>query len=202
MKRLKNLWAVLLAAMLAMTMFACGTKEKTNDASNSQKNGKRIVQCSADYPEYASVGELSTQAEYVVRGTVLSEQCESMSLKLPESGEDSAQSEQDDEKTVVTVYEIRVNESYSGAAGEGDVLKVMLLGGENEDTVYQYPDNPEIKINSEYVFFLDGSQIVENGAWLLNNTQALYSIDGETVSKTAGQGFSLSFEELKALKAE
>lgn len=36
----------------------------------------------------------------------------------------------------------------------------------------------------------------------MNNTQTLYSIDGETVSKTAGQGFSLSFEELKALKAE
>lgn len=125
-----------------------------------------------------------------------------MSLRIPESGAESAEAGQDNEQTVVTVYEVRVKESYSGAASSGDVLKVMLLGGETEDTVYQYEDSPEIGIGSEYVFFLSGSQIVENGAWLLNNTQALYAANGETVSKTAEQGFALSFDRLEAIKAQ
>jgi len=125
-----------------------------------------------------------------------------MSLRIPESGAESAEAGQDNEQTVVTVYEVRVKESYSGAASSGDVLKVMLLGGETEDTVCQYEDSPEIEIGSEYVFFLSGSQIVENGAWLLNNTQALYAANGETVSKTAEQGFALSFDWLEAIKAQ
>lgn len=71
-----------------------------------------------------------------------------MSLRIPESSAEPAEAGQDNEQTVVTVYEVRVKESYSGAASSGDVLKVMLLGGETEDTVYQYEDSPEIEIGS------------------------------------------------------
>ena len=198
MKPFKTLCVVLLAAMLVLTTAACGSKGKTNDnlqtgGSASQKQDKKTIVCSADYPEYTSVDDLSAHAEYVVYGTVLSERYESMSLRIPESGAESAEAGQDNEQTVVTVYEVRVKESYSGAASSGDVLKVMLLGGETEDTVYQYEDSPEIEV---------GSQIVENGAWLLNNTQALYAANGETVSKTAEQGFALSFDRLEAIKAQ
>lgn len=207
MKPFKTLCIVLLAAMLVLTTAACGSKGKTNDnlqtgGRASQKQDKKTIVCSADYPEYTSVDDLSAHADYVVYGTVLSERYESMSLRIPESGAESAEAGQDNEQTVVTVYEVRVKESYSGAVSSGDVLKVMLLGGETEDTVYQYEDSPEIEVGSEYVFFLSGSQIVENGAWLLNNTQALYAANGETVSKTAEQGFALSFDRLEAIKAQ
>ena len=113
MKPFKTLCVVLLAAMLVLTTAACGSKGKTNDnlqtgGSASQKQDKKTIVCSADYPEYTSVDDLSAHAEYVVYGTVLSERYESMSLRIPESGAESAEAGQDNEQTVVTVYEVRV----------------------------------------------------------------------------------------------
>lgn len=81
MKPFKTLCVVLLAAMLVLTTAACGSKGKTNDnlqtgGSASQKQDKKTIVCSADYPEYTSVDDLSAHAEYVVYGTVLSERYE------------------------------------------------------------------------------------------------------------------------------
>ena len=125
MKPFKTLCVVLLAAMLVLTTAACGSRGKTNDnlqtgGSASQKQDKKTIVCSADYPEYTSVDDLSAHADYVVYGTVLSERYESMSLRIPESGAESAEAGQDNEQTVVTVYEVRVQESYSGAASFWD----------------------------------------------------------------------------------
>ena len=71
MKPFKTLCVVLLAAMLVLTTAACGSKGKTNDnlqtgGSASQKQDKKTIVCSADYPEYTSVDDLSAHADYVV----------------------------------------------------------------------------------------------------------------------------------------
>ena len=63
MKPFKTLCVVLLAAMLVLTTAACGSKGKPNDnlqtgGSASQKQDKKTIVCSADYPEYTSVDDL------------------------------------------------------------------------------------------------------------------------------------------------
>lgn len=68
-----------------------------------------------------------------------------MSLRIPESSAEPAEAGQDNEQTVVTVYEVRVKESYSGAASSGDVLKVMLLGGETEVPFTNMKTVPKLK---------------------------------------------------------
>ena len=103
MKPFKTLCVVLLAAMLVLTTAACGSKGKTNDnlqtgGSASQKQDKKTIVCSADYPEYTSVDDLSAHADYVVYGTVLSERYESMSLRIPESSAEPAEAGQNLQK--------------------------------------------------------------------------------------------------------
>ena len=127
MKPFKTLCVVLLAAMLVLTTAACGSKGKTNDnlqtgGSASQKQDKKTIVCSADYPEYTSVDDLSAHD----RICPYTERCcpsdmgkidvSSYSGKRRRIRRSRAGQRADCWRRA---DEVRVKESYSGAASSG-----------------------------------------------------------------------------------
>lgn len=212
MKLAKRAGSLLMAVLLVLSLSACNSIGRTGknpdagiDGKTQGKTEKKVLTGTVDFPTYSSLSDLTTSAEYIVYGVVLSKSCEWMSLRLPETGEDdylNPGGDVDNNPTLVTIFQVRVIESYAGTASKDDVLKVMMLGGETDDTIYTIEGSPEIQTNAEYVFFLSGSALVENGAWLLNNDQSLYPTDGETITGLTAQSFALSFEQLDKLRKD
>ena len=169
------------------------------------ENKVEIIVDYADYQSYTSVEDLEEQSECIVYGEILSRESSWMSLVIPDYKADgyiNPGGDEDYEQGVVTVYEVKVIDTYKTTGNDKDVIKVMMRGGETPEAIYRVEGNPEIEIGNEYVLFLHKSSILENGFWLLNNTQSLYSVDGDRISKTNDEGFELSFAKLERLMEE
>lgn len=212
MELVKKAGSLLMAVLLVLSLSACAsighTVKNTKagvDGETQGKTEKNVLTGTADFPTYSSLSDLITSSEYIVYGVVLSKSYEWMSLRLPETDEDdylNPGGDVDDDPTLVTIFQVRVIECYAGTANKDNVLKVMMIGGETEDSIYTIEGSPEIQTNAEYVFFLSGSTLVENGAWLLNNNQSLYPTDGTTIISLTEQSFPLSFEQLNKLRKD
>ena len=187
-----------------------GTAESQSSVGESTQENlatkeKKVVVGQADSPSYASLADLEKNSDYIIYGTVLSKSYEWLSLRIEDNSDDeylNPGGDVDDDLTLVTVFEVSVSKSYKTTDNKSDVIKVLMIGGETEDTIYMIEGSPEAKEAEKYIFFLSESSIVENGAWLLNDTQSLYSTDGNAITSVTEGGFDLSFEELDKMIAE
>ena len=175
-------------------------EEKGTDTQESSEiKEKEILVGHADFPYYYSLNDLYRKSDYVVYGTVLSKSYEWRSLRVKVDSADPVLNpggEAHDDLTLVTVFEISVIKDYSAKEIKSNVIKLLIVGGETETEIIMIEGTPDIEINEQYVFFLSKSANVENGAWLLNDTQALYVTDGITISRISEEGFELTFEQL------
>jgi len=170
--------------------------------SNAPQEEKTIVVGIGDSPYYSSLGELSEKADYIVYGKVLSKRYEWRSLRIKSNDTNpytNPGGEEEDDLTLVTIYELHVMKHYDGEECESDRLEVLVIGGETNTMIYRVEGTPEITVDEPYVFFLRKSAIWENGTWLLNDSQSLYSTDGTNLFCVDDRGFDLSFEQLEKL---
>jgi len=198
---------MLVLSACASTGGADESQGKNNEVSQDSLPTvkKKVVVGHADYPIYASLTDLEKNSDYIIYGTVLTKSYEWLSLRIEDNSGDeylNPGGAVDDDLTLVTIFEVSVSKSYKDTENKSDVIKVLVIGGETEDTVYKIEGSPEIKEAEKYIFFLSESAIVENGAWLLNDTQSLYSTDGNVIFSVTEGGFELSFEELDKKIAE
>lgn len=201
-KNKKNNWIKWTAAAACLCLavsavFAIAGKKADNAVISENAAKKELILAHADYPYYESLNDLNNASDYIIRGKVLSKSCEWMSLQSIDEVLNPG-GEEDDELSLVTVYDVSVIKSFKGT--ENDVIKLLTLGGETEDTICKVEGSPDIEIDGEYVFFLQKSALLENGAWMLNDTQSLYSANGVTLSSVSGNGFELSFEQLEPMR--
>ncbi len=209
---IKNYFSILVAMMLCVVLLSsCGQERGADDAdkvkhtSAAQVNSsvvakKPVLLIHADYPEYESAKALAAKAAYIVRGKVSNKHQERMSTAVPlKPGETSINLDKElpEDKELITIYEISVTESYTDMAHKGDTVKLMTFGGETDKAIYLDPQTPEILLGKEYVFFMSESRILDKGGWLLNNSQALYSVEKGSLE---GSGFRLTLDDLKGIK--
>ena len=202
----RPVYIILTILLIASLLTGCGAKHTSENAAEPENAAieigsaaaaqgstkKQVIEIKMDYHVYNSISELAERADYIVYGKALSKEYEWKSLTVPPRS---------DNLEVVTVYEISVLDSYTGAAEAGDVITLFVRGGETEDKIYEvHPKFPEIRIDEEYVFFMKKSENDENGGWLLNPGQSLYPAD--KVPKTKYEGAKLSFQFLEELAKE
>lgn len=201
----------LIFVIFTLVFSACASNESVKETQGEIYEGsqehlsaveKKVIIGYADYPTYISLNDLAEKSDYIIFGTVLSKKHEWMSLRIENKSDDeylNPGGDVDNDLTLVTIFEVEVKNNYKTTASIGDVIKVLMIGGETEDVIYKIDGSPDIKNDEEYIFFLSKSSIVENGAWLLNDTQSLYFTDGDTISSVTKDGFELSFDILDKL---
>lgn len=208
---MKKLFSFLLLILCLGLLASCGknkpasTPPETADSSpavpeNRTSSAKKEVRMFADYPYYPSLDALKEKTHYIVYAEVLSKSCEMRSITLPDqsmSTEADAVSRPSDDKEMVTTYNIRVIGSANEAAQKDQILHVLASGGEDDDTIYIVEGSPQINLNEKYLFFLSKSALAEDGGWLMNNDQALYSLEGDDAKAAAEGNFEKVFEHLK-----
>ena len=186
-KRIKRVLALTVALTLMALSVACG-----------QACGKKRVVSKYDQGYFDSFESLVKRADYIVRGEVLSKYCDSRSLRIP-SEFDEVNGNYDAE-TVITVYSIKVNESYTSSCESGALLDILVEGGETDKVIHICEEAPEFSVGSEYVFFLSQSRLFKNSAWLLNFYQSAYLVDAGEVRSGGFYGFEITFDTLESIK--
>lgn len=211
MKIRKTVGILLVLALTAFALAGCSGEPDargargesgSNQPENTEESAKERIILDADYPHYASLDDLAAKADSVLYGEVIAKEYDKISLRINGVGDDpflNPEGDADDELTLVTVYTVNVIRSFKPSEGRSEVIKLLVIGGETDEAIWQTPESPDIRIGEAYVFFLSDSRTVENGAWLLNDTQALYCTDGTSISSPTDEGFELSFEALEAL---
>lgn len=230
MKSIKAIGILLMAVLFTLSIFSCAPSEnikgepQAGNGADAQENvestgtdaqgsaavpdteasgspEQQVMYTHLNYPYYPSLEELSEKSDYIIYGTVLSERCELMSLVIPSDDVSlDPDWEADDELSVVTIFEVRIKGSYTDEADSGDVLEVLIRGGKMEELEEIVCESPHIEVGNEYIFFLSKSRIVDNGAWLLSDVQALYQTNGESIYRIHEYGFDMTFEQLEALR--
>ena len=156
---------------------------------------KEVLTGSVDYPYYNGVEELARNADYIIHGKVTEKTCEWRVISRPAAElylnpEDVPTEEPD----LVTVYKVQVLDSYLPTAETGDMLEVMMMGGETETVIHTYEGIPELSVDDACVFFLSKSSFFENAGWPLNPSQAIKKVNGS-------QPEGITFETLENLQA-
>lgn len=191
----KHITAAVIALLITMVWCACG---KNAHIRNEGQAEKQKVLIHADEPLYNSIESLAKQTDYIVLGEIVSKRCEARNLRVPNEN-DKIEDIALDESTAVTIYEVKVVNSYTPDPPLGMVLELMVLGGEYETTSYILEDAPKLLVGNEYVFFLTKSQLFKNGVWLTNNSQSAYIVDHERISSVCNSGFDFTINELAKL---
>ena len=74
-----------------------------------------------------------------------------------------------------TIYEISILKAYKGEIKEGKTVKLMLMGGETEDSIYITPEQEiSLKKDGEYLFLLGEQEGFP--AYVLNPTQSVFNL--------------------------
>ncbi len=164
------------------------------DEKASASGEKEVLVAQIDYPYYDGVEDLARDADYIVHGKVIDKTCQWRVISMPAAElylnpEDVPPAEED----LVTVYQVQVLDSYLPTAEAGDILEVMMMGGETETAIHTYEGIPELSVDDSYVFFLSKSSLFENAGWPLNPSQAIKKVNGS-------QPEGVSFETLENLQ--
>ena len=203
--KLKNLLLASTAIALMFFSSACineGRTDPEKDIATTPENDINIGKI--DYAWYDSIDALYEKADFVIKGKVLDSRVEWMSHVIEPTAEEKSDpilnpdGEIDDDKMITTIYTVEINVVYKGSLGK--TIEVLQLGGETDTAKYSYEGASEITINKEYILFLSESTLYENAAWLLNNAQALYKVEGNDLIKLPQNTLELTYEDLTRLK--
>jgi len=172
-------------------------RKNTSGANSTASVEKEVLVGSIDYPYYSGIEDLAGNSDYIIHGKVIDKAYEWRVISTPAAElylnpEDVPPTEED----LVTVYTIQVQNPYLPTAEAGDIIEVMMMGGETEGTIHTFEGTPELLIDDEYVFFLSESSLFENAGWPLNLNQSIYRVEG---SRLHG-GFPLTFDALENIQ--
>lgn len=204
--KLKSLLVISVAITLMLFSDACINNKKVADSEkdiNANSPENNVTVSKVDYAVYDSVDAMYDKADLVIRGKALDSRVEWMSHVIKLTAEEKSNPEinpggkADDEKILTTIYTLEISDVYKGSAGK--TIEVLQSGGKTGTAEYIYEETPEIALNKEYIMFLSESALYENSAWLLNNTQALYRVEGNNLIKLPGNTLELTFEDLVRL---
>ena len=188
--------------VLALTLICLLSLVMLTGCKESKSAEKEVLVMNVDYLYYDSANELAEKADYIVRGKVTDKTYEWRIVSVPAAElylnpEDVPPAEED----LVTVYTVQVQDSYLSTAEAGDTIEVLMMGGETDTAIHTFEGQPELYVDSEYVFFLSKSNLFENAGWPLNPAQSIYLAEGTSLSPVKG-GFPLSFDWLEGLGDE
>jgi hypothetical protein len=191
---------MLISIAVAMMLFfsAC-----TNEGRASSQ--KDIVIGQVDYPWYDSIDTLYEKADMVIRAKILDSRVEWMSHGIEQGAKEGSDQilnpgAKNDDKVITTIYTAEINAIYKGSPVT--TIEVLQLGGETDTEIYMYEGTQQINIKKEYVMFLSKSTLNENAAWLLNNIQAIYKVEGKNLIKFPQNTLDLTYEDLTMLKID
>lgn len=186
---------VMLLAAVGLT--ACGS------GGGSASQAKTVVY-DADYPAYDSLNLLYHRADLVVQATVTGAgRVEKMRATTggsapqsnPNAGTNNDQST--DDPLIVTVFQVRVDRVFKGAANPGDTVDVKQLGGDYGGISYQEQGSVQLR-PGPYLLFL--AVFPDSPASLLNPNQAQYPMGRSgALSQVGGNTISFSVADLTAL---
>lgn len=174
---------VLLFMNAVLLVSLCGCSHENNE--------KPIYYVQADYPMYETLNELFNEATHVIYGCITDVSNEMLSYSIPPSESD---------KEPTTVYTLDIQHCYKGETSS-NIFYIRQFGGENDEKIVIYPDEPRLTLGDKYVLFLGGNCVDENTAWLLNPHQSAYCVsNNEKFIDVGGKGFLLDFETLSMLE--
>ena len=132
----------------------------------------------ADYPYYFSFAELTDQASYVVRVSVLDERVEMLNTSIPfAQGEDPNLGEPAPiQYWPYTIYTLHVLEVFQGDVRIGDTLEVMMGFGEFEGISVVSMDHKAFMLGDDLVLFLSTFEGSTFPTVLPNPSQAAYRV--------------------------
>lgn len=134
----------------------------------NNSNHNKIVTFHEDYPVYEDASQLVKKADLVFTGKVKSKKNEWLDIR-------DYQNEKDETELLpYTIYEVEIEELYKGNYDESSI-KVKVLGGNMNGTIYEMEDAMPIEIGEEYLFNV--STYKDSEATLLNMTQAIYDLN-------------------------
>ncbi|MEV7331896.1 hypothetical protein [Micromonospora sp. NPDC093244] len=183
------------ALLLAAAATACSANADHGDAPHPQN-----VLYRADYPSYATAGELYAGASVVVQGHVESAQRVVRLVQAAPPGQTLPAPVEAErrEGMVVTVRTVKVSRVFKGAVKPGDVVQVKQLGGKLDGVTYTEEHGVPLRENGQYTLFLE--TYPDQPASLLNPVQAQYPVEsGDGLRSLPGNGITTSVAELATL---
>lgn len=175
----------------------------TSCSTASKDSEKTTVITRADYPYYEDESAIYEKASLVIRGKIIDKRMEYMSqvIELTKEQKDDPQlnpgGDVDEEKEMVTIYKVKIIDSFKGDVVKGDVVEIKQFGGETKDTIYIEEGAPQISQNGEYIMFLESYE--DSPATLLNNVQSLYGIEDNKIINHVENDFNVTIEKLEKL---
>ncbi|MFC8297848.1 hypothetical protein [Micromonospora orduensis] len=184
------------ALLLAAAAAACSANADHTDAAAHPQS----VLYRADYPSYATAGELYGRASVVVQGQVEATQRVVRLVQAAPPGQvlPAPVDAERREGMVVTVRTVKVSRVFKGAVKPGDVVQVKQLGGNLDGVTYTEEHGVPLRENGQYTLFLE--TYPDQPASLLNPVQAQYPVEsGNGLRSLPGNGISTSVAELATL---
>lgn len=136
---------------------------------------KKIAILHRDYPVYKNASQLVKKADLVFTGKVKSKKNELLDIRDYQNEKDPTTGAEDETELLpYTIYEVEIEELYKGNYDESSI-KVKVLGGNMNGTIYEMEDAMPIEIGGEYLFNV--STYEDSEATLLNMTQAIYDLN-------------------------
>ena len=196
----KKITIILLIITVLFASSSCETK--INNINNTAED-KKVILGEADYKKYESIEDMANSSDYIILGIVLDVHYEWRSLEIGKDKVKELVNPEDEWKDgldIVTVYEIQVVDDYTSSYNKGDIVNVIVLGGETDKVSVKYIDEPILNKGCEYLLFLAKDLMWEDNAWLKNNKQAIYELTDDNILE-ADSGFNISIQWLEDYKA-
>jgi hypothetical protein len=159
-----------------------GIIQPTNDIDDP------IVEIHADYPQYNNLNELYEKADLVILCTNSSNEVRSM---------DIFNDTQKEEPFLYTISDVTINSVLKGNLSVEDSLEVKQLGGTYNNTLYIDSNVEQLKNNTQYLLFLETYE--NSPASLLNPTQGMYYVEGNTLRSRSENEIQLNIEQLLSM---
>ena len=158
------------------------------------KTKRTVSEIKGDSPSYKTLDEMTQDSDIIVYGKVIGKTCEERSLLIEDEGVEYTE-EQLNDKDIVTVSKIKVNEKYKGAMNSAEI-SVIQLGGKTDKKAELNEDFYNLEEGSSYILFLKKSKKWDNTYWLLNETQSVFAVNEDTMAIESGIK-GLTFEWLR-----
>ena len=145
------------------------------------------VTSQADYPSYATAGDLARRATLIVEARFSEEPrveeefpSDASDITDPQLNPNAGVPEQEQVTEigiVITVHRATVERVHKGSVEPGDIIEVKELGGTLGGVRYEYADSAPIATGRSYLLFLE--TYPDSPASLLNPLQAKYELDAD-----------------------
>jgi FlaG/FlaF family flagellin (archaellin) len=114
---------------------------------HSAAAGARKVQVHTDHPTYNALNDLVGAADVVFSGTVRSS---APGTNIPGPSGDVAGAD----AIPQTDYSVEIDQVFKGTRSAGQTLTVTLAGGSSGGTLIEFEGTPDLKNDTQYVFFV------------------------------------------------